>query len=101
MQKINLWVHKEDKPKSMAFLQSKGVLHITDVSDEHEALTPMEIGEEGHELEVDVAQLDFAVNFLAQYFACFLKYSILFMNISQLYNYYQIHVIFYNLLKIL
>ncbi len=67
MQKINLWVHKEDKPKSMAFLQSKGVLHITDVSDEHEALTPMEIGEEGHELEVDVAQLDFAVNFLAQY----------------------------------
>ncbi len=67
MQKINLWLHKDDKPKALAFLQSKGVLHLTDVPAEHEALQPMDIDEESRQLEMDVAQLDFAVNFLARY----------------------------------
>ena len=67
MQKINLFVHKEDKPKALAFLQSKGVLHIIDVSVENEALSSMEADEEGHELEVGVAKLDFAIQFLSKY----------------------------------
>ncbi|MBN2095844.1 V-type ATP synthase subunit I [Candidatus Peregrinibacteria bacterium] len=67
MQKINLWLHKEDKAKALVFLQSKGVLHLTEVSSGHEALKPMGADETGHELEMEVAQLDFAVNFLVQY----------------------------------
>ena len=69
MQKINLFVHKEDKPKALAFMQSKGVLHIVDVPVEHDALSPMEVDEEGHELEVNVAKLDFAIQFLSNYVA--------------------------------
>ncbi|MBU1018154.1 V-type ATP synthase subunit I [Patescibacteria group bacterium] len=67
MQKINLWLHKEDKAKALAFLQSKGVLHLTEMSSDHEALKPLGSDEAGHKLEVEVAQLDFAVNFLTQY----------------------------------
>lgn len=67
MQKINLLVHKDDKPKVMAYLQSMGVLHLTDVAADNEALMPLEQDEEGRELEVNVAQLDFAVKFLSKY----------------------------------
>jgi len=67
MQKINLFIHKEYKPKAVAFLQSKGVLHVADVKTETEGCLPMELDEEGHQLELDVAQLDFAVNFLSKY----------------------------------
>jgi len=67
MQKINLWLHKENKPKVLAFLQGKGILHLAEVNTDHEALNPMGTDEAGHELEMEVAQLDFAVNFLARY----------------------------------
>lgn len=67
MQKINLFVHKDDKPKVVAFLQSRGILHLTDVAVDHEALTSMDLDDEGRELEIDVANLDFATQFLSRY----------------------------------
>lgn len=67
MQKINLFVHKEDKPNVLDFLQSKGVLHITNAIDSHDSLERMGNDEEGGQLELAVAQLDFAVNFLVKY----------------------------------
>jgi len=67
MQKISLLVHKENKPKVVGFLQSKGILHIEDVKMEHEALEALELDSEGHQLEVEVAKLDFAIHFLSRY----------------------------------
>lgn len=67
MQKISLLVHKESKPKVVGFLQSKGILHIEDVKTELEGLEAMDIDKEGHELEMGVAQLDFAIKFLSKY----------------------------------
>ncbi len=67
MQKINLFVHKEDKPKVVAYLQGKGILHVTDSAVEQEGCCALDMDDEGRQLEVDVAQLDFAVKFLAKY----------------------------------
>lgn len=67
MQKISLLVHKENKPKVVGFLQSRGVLHIEDIKTELEGLEAMDIDKEGHELEMSVAQLDFVIKFLSKY----------------------------------
>lgn len=67
MQKINLFVHKEDKPKVLAYLQGKGVLHITNTPIDAEGCLALDMDDEGRQIEIDVAQLDFAVNFLSKY----------------------------------
>ncbi|MBU0727445.1 V-type ATP synthase subunit I [Patescibacteria group bacterium] len=67
MQKINLFVHKKDKPKVMSFLQEKGVLHVTNAEAKEDDLEILGYDEETHRLQYKVAELDFAVNFLAKY----------------------------------
>ena len=67
MQKISLFVYKNDKPKVVEFLQSKGVLHVMDTPAEEGKLQKMEQDEEGRVLEFNVAQLEFAVNFLKKF----------------------------------
>jgi len=66
MQKISLFVHKEDKLNVVDFLHAQGVLHISD-ADSCVDLDRMPIDEEGGKLDLTLAQLDFAVNFLSKY----------------------------------
>ncbi|MBU1683236.1 V-type ATP synthase subunit I [Patescibacteria group bacterium] len=67
MQKINIFVHKKDKPRVMSFLQEKGVLHLTNASAKKEKLEQLAYDEETHELQYKVAELDFACIFLSKY----------------------------------
>jgi len=67
MQKISLFVHKKDKPKTIDFLQDKGVLHITDVPVDKKELEELDADEETRELQYKVARLDFACTFLAKF----------------------------------
>ena len=65
MQKINILIHKKDKPKVMSFLQEKGVLHLTNTKVEDENLEYLGSDDETTDLQYKVAELDFAIGFLS------------------------------------
>jgi len=67
MQKVSLLVHRGDKPSVLEFLQEKGILQVTSVKTSDNGVSRMELDKESHELEFRVAELDFAINFLAKY----------------------------------
>ncbi|MDH5597303.1 MAG: V-type ATP synthase subunit I [Candidatus Peregrinibacteria bacterium] len=67
MQKIGLLAHKNDKEKILSFLQEKGVLHLTNAKVEEVELAPSELSEKLHDLHYKVAELDFAIHFLAKF----------------------------------
>jgi len=67
MQKIHLLVHKKDKARTLAFLQEKGVLHVTETKVNKEEFVLSGVENDSHDLQYTVAELDFAVHFLAGY----------------------------------
>lgn len=67
MQKINILVHKKDKPKVMSFLQEKGVLHLTNTNVDDANLERLGGDDATTDLQYKVAELDFAIGFLSNY----------------------------------
>ncbi|MBU0706262.1 V-type ATP synthase subunit I [Patescibacteria group bacterium] len=67
MQKIGLLAYKGDKDQILSFLQNLGVLHLSDASSEEIELRAVELSESLHDLHYKVAELDFAIRFLAPF----------------------------------
>jgi len=65
MQKIGILTHKKDKDKILGFLQEHKVLHLSNSKSDN--LEPAEISDDLHNLHYKVAELDFAIKFLARF----------------------------------